>query len=57
MDPDKISLNDFNKSFEYEKISRDIDNIDDIEYLKKLAKSYIKLYFQQQEVIANLGQL
>jgi hypothetical protein len=57
MDPDKISLTDFNKSFEYEKISRDIDNIDDIEYLKKLAKSYIKLYFQQQEVIVNLGQL
>jgi hypothetical protein len=57
MDPDKIFLTDFNKSFEYEKISRDIDNIDDIEYLKKLAKSYIKLYFQQQEVIVNLGQL
>jgi len=57
MDPDKIFLTDFNKSFEYKKISRDIDNIDDIEYLKKLAKSYIKLYFQQQEVIVNLGQL
>lgn len=57
MDPDKITLSNISKSFEYEKISRDIDNIDDIEKLKTIAKSYIKLYFQQQEVIVNLGQL
>ena len=54
MDPDKISLESINKLFEYEKISRDIDSIDDIKILKDLAKSYVKLYFSQQEAIANL---
>lgn len=52
MDPDKISLENMTKLFEYEKLSRDIDSIEDIEILKNLAKSYIKLYFKQQEVVA-----
>lgn len=54
MDPDKITLNQINKMFEYEKLSRDIDSIEDIETLKNLAKSYIKLYFRQQEVLTEL---
>jgi hypothetical protein len=41
------------KLFEYEKLSRDIDSIDDIETLRNLAKSYIKLYLKQQEVVAD----
>jgi hypothetical protein len=52
MDPDKISLENITKLFEYEKLSRDIDSIDDLEILKNLAKSYIKLYLKQQEVVA-----
>jgi len=52
MDPDKISLENMSKLFEYEKLSRDIDSIDDLETLRNLAKSYIKLYFKQQEVVA-----
>lgn len=52
MNPDKISLNSINRMFEYEKLSRDIDSIDDIETLRNYAKSYIKLYMKQQEVIA-----
>jgi len=54
MKPEKITLSSMNKMFEYEKLSRDIDSIDDIETLRDLAKSYIKLYFSQQEAIANL---
>lgn len=54
MDPNKIELGDINKLFEYEKISRDIDSIDDIETIKNLARSYIKLYLKQQEVIFTL---
>jgi hypothetical protein len=54
MDPDKITLNQINKMFEYEKLSRDIDSIEDIETLRNLAKSYIKLYFRQQEVLTEL---
>ena len=54
MDPNSITLDNISKLFEYEKIARDIDSIDDIETLRNIAKSHIKLYFSQQEVIANL---
>ena len=52
MNPDSIQLEDMNKMFEYEKLSRDIDSIDDIEVLKNYTKSYIKLYLKQQEVVS-----
>jgi len=55
MDPDKISLDNLSKSFEYFKIATEIDNIDSVEDLRNLAKSYVKLYFKQQEVISNFG--
>lgn len=54
MDPNSITLDNISKLFEYEKIARDIDSIDDIETLRNIAKSHIKLYLSQQEVIANL---
>ena len=54
MDPSKIKLNSVSKLFEYEKISREIQQCDDIEILKNIAKSYIKLYFAQQETISQL---
>jgi hypothetical protein len=53
MNPDKISLENMSKLFEYEKLSRDIDSIDDIETLRNMAKSYVKLYLKQQEVVAS----
>ena len=49
MDPSEISLQSPSKSFEYEKLSRDIDKIEDIEGLRSMLKTYIKLYFKQQE--------
>lgn len=55
MDPNKITLESISKLFEYEKLSRDIDSIDDTEVLKDYAKAYIKLYLSQQEVISNLS--
>jgi hypothetical protein len=54
MDPNDIILEDMNKMFEYEKIARDIDSIEDIEVIKDLKKSYIKLYLKQQEVVSKL---
>jgi hypothetical protein len=54
MDPDKISLENISKLFEYEKLSRDIYSIDDLETLRTITKSYIKLYFKQQEVVSKL---
>jgi len=55
MDPDKIELENLSKSFEYFKVSSEIDSIEDIEMVKLVAKSYFKLYLKQQEVVANLG--
>jgi hypothetical protein len=52
MDPDKIILEDINKMFEYEKLARDIDSIDNIDILRNYSKSYIKLYLKQQEVVS-----
>lgn len=51
MDPDKIQLEDLAKSFEYTKACIEIDSIEDVEQLKVIAKSYIKLYLKQQEVV------
>ena len=54
MDPDKIILEDINKMFEYEKLARDIDSIDNVDILRNYSKSYIKLYLKQQEVVSQL---
>lgn len=55
MNPDKISLGDLSKNFEYHKCSLEIDSIDSIEDLKNIAKSYCKLYLKQQEVISSIS--
>jgi len=51
MDPNDIKLDDMNKLFEYERLSRAIDSCENLDELKKVAKSYIKLYMKQQEVV------
>jgi len=54
MDPNSIKLTNLNKSFEYERVARDIDSISDIDELKNLAKSFLKLYLKQAEVLSEL---
>lgn len=54
MDPNDIKLDDVNKLFEYERLSREVDLCNDVSELKNLAKSYIKLYMKQQEVVRTL---
>jgi hypothetical protein len=51
MKPDEIELVSLDKLFEYEKISRDIDSICDIETVKLFAKLYARLYLKQQEIL------
>jgi hypothetical protein len=55
MDPDKIEIESLSKSFEYFKVSSEIDNISDIELVKNIAKCYFKLYLKQQEVVSSIG--
>jgi hypothetical protein len=54
MDHNQIKLENLTKSFEFFKFSSEIDNIDDLEKLKNIAKCYFKLYLKQQEVISQL---
>lgn len=54
MNPNDITLDSMSWAFEYEKLSRDIDSLDNIEEIKKLTKYFLKLYLKQQEVIAIL---
>jgi|TARA_A100001011_G_C13975711_1_gene701152 hypothetical protein len=55
MDPDSIELSSIGKMFEYEKLAREVNECNDLSTLKDITKSYIKLYFKQQEVVSNLG--
>jgi hypothetical protein len=55
MKPNNITLDNISKSFEYEKLSRDIDSISDIEEIKNIAKCYVKLYLKQQEVVLDIS--
>ena len=55
MDPNDIKLDNLSKIFEYEKISRNIDTCENIEQVKDIAKSFVKLYLKQQEVILKIG--
>jgi hypothetical protein len=57
MDPNEIKLDDINKLFEYEMQSREIDDCNDINQLRLMLKTSIKLYMKQQEVIHSLSNL
>jgi len=57
LDPDAIEIQNLNKSFEYIKIAREIDNLEEIENVKNVAKCYAKLYLKTQETVASLGNL
>ena len=55
MDPNDIELSNLSKSFAYQKLAAQIDNCDDRDELRNIAKSFIKLYYKQQETIAVIG--
>ncbi len=55
MDPNDIELSNLSKSFAYQKLAAEIDNCDDRDQLRNVAKSFIKLYYKQQETIAVIG--
>ena len=55
MDPDQIELKNLSKNFAYQQIASDIDNCEDREMLKNIAKSFAKLYYKQQETMSVIG--
>jgi hypothetical protein len=54
MDPDSIKLDNLSKNFEYAKACMEIDSINDMEELRNISKSYMKLYMKQQEVLSDM---
>jgi hypothetical protein len=53
MNPDKIKIAP-EREFEYEKISRTIDKMDDIELVKMMLKYSIKMGMKQTEVFNSM---
>ena len=55
MDPDSIELTNLSKSFEYAKMAKELEDCDDRDELRNVAKAYLKLYLKQQEIVTQLG--
>lgn len=55
MNPDDIKLKSLNKIFEYEVLSRELDNCDNIEAIREKAKYCVKLYLGTLETISDIG--
>ena len=53
MNPDKIKIAT-EREFEYEKISRTIDKMDDIEDVRLMLKYTIKMGMKQTEILGNM---
>ena len=50
MDHNQIELENLSKSFEFFKFCSEIDEVEDLNQLREVAKCYCKLYLKQQEV-------
>jgi len=55
MDPNDIEIKSLEKSFAYQQIASNIDNCNDRDMLKDIAKSFCKLYYKQQETMSIIG--
>ena len=53
MDPSEIQLESTAKMFEYERLSREIENCDNMDDLKQMTRAFVKLYLKHQEVAAH----
>ena len=51
MKPEEINLTSTMKMFEYEKMSREIEECNDVKTLKEMLRCQVKLYMKLQETI------
>ncbi len=56
MNPDDISLRNTSQQFEYERMSREIDEFNDLEGLKQMCKFLVKLEMKQRETYSIILQ-
>lgn len=57
MNHEDLKLTSISKLFEFEKISREIENCNDVEQLKNICKCFAKLYFSMEEMMQDLKLL
>ena len=50
-DPESIQIESLSKSFEYERIARELDECKDPEDLRLAAKCFLKLYMKTTETV------
>ena len=56
MNPDEIELTNPSQSFEYERLSREIDECDDVEVLQQMCKFLVKLEMKQRSTYSVILQ-
>ena len=56
MNPDDITLRNTSSEFEYERMSREIDECDDIEVLQQMCKFLVKLEMKTRETYSIILQ-
>ena len=54
LDPNSISIDSLSKSFEYERLSRELDECDNVDQLRETAKCFLKLYMKTTEALRGL---
>ncbi len=56
MDPDEITLVNTSQQFEYERMARDIDGCDDLEFLRQMCKFLVKLEMKTRQTYSVILQ-
>ncbi len=56
MNPDDVTLLNTSQQFEYERMSREIDEVDDVEELKQMCKFLVKMEMQTRETYSVMLQ-
>ena len=56
MNPDDVTLLNTYQQFEYERMSREIDEVDDVEELKQMCKFLVKMEMQTRETYSVMLQ-
>ena len=54
LDPNSINIDSLAKSFEYERLSRELDECDNVDQLRETAKCFLKLYMKTTEALRGL---
>ncbi len=54
LNPKSINIDSLAKSFEYERLSRELDECDNVDQLRETAKCFLKLYMKTTEALRGL---